>query len=62
MGILIDDYAHGRNSTPLPPGVRLDWDTKIVDLLPGQWELMDEWATKKANLKDVLSHVSGLPR
>ncbi|ETW87695.1 hypothetical protein HETIRDRAFT_167272 [Heterobasidion irregulare TC 32-1] len=23
---------------------------------------MDEWATKKANLKDVLSHVSGLPR
>lgn len=62
MGILIDDYAHGRNSTPLPPGVRLDWDTKIVDLLPGQWELMDEWATRKANLKDVLSHVSGLPR
>lgn len=63
MGILIDDYANGRNTTPLPHGVsRFDWDTKIKALLPGQWQLMDPWASEKANLKDILSHMSGLPR
>ncbi|KAI0063207.1 beta-lactamase/transpeptidase-like protein [Artomyces pyxidatus] len=63
MGILIDDYAHGRNTTPLPAGLKkLDWDSKLKDILPGEWKLMDHWASEKANLVDILSHVSGLPR
>ncbi|TFY81753.1 hypothetical protein EWM64_g2259 [Hericium alpestre] len=63
MGILIDDYARGRNTTPLPAGVTtFDWDTKIKALLPEDWAVMDEWTNEKASLKNVLSHVSGLPR
>ncbi|KAI0035032.1 beta-lactamase/transpeptidase-like protein [Vararia minispora EC-137] len=63
IGILMEDYATGRNSTPLPPGLtKFDWDTKIKDLLPGEWHLMDEWAEEKADVKDILSHTSGLPR
>ncbi|KAI0776633.1 beta-lactamase/transpeptidase-like protein [Trametes elegans] len=63
FGLLIDDFAHGRNTTPLPPGVtRLDWDTKILALLPDEWLLDDEWTTLKASVRDVLGHVSGLPR
>lgn len=63
VGILIDDFAQGNNVTALSRGLeKLDWSTKIADLLPGEWKLMDEWASSKANLKDILSHVSGLPR
>ena len=63
MGLLIDDFAHGRNTTTLPAGVReLAWNTKMKDLLPKDWALMDQWATEKASLRDALSHVSGLPR
>ncbi|KAH7929367.1 beta-lactamase/transpeptidase-like protein [Leucogyrophana mollusca] len=63
LGILIDDFAYGRNVTALPPGLsELTWTTKIKDILPGEWELMDEWASEKANVYDILSHVSGLPR
>ncbi|KAH7914454.1 beta-lactamase/transpeptidase-like protein [Hygrophoropsis aurantiaca] len=63
IGILMDDFANGRNVTALPPGLsELTWKTKVKDILPGQWELMDEWATEKANIHDILSHVSGLPR
>ncbi|EJD02324.1 beta-lactamase/transpeptidase-like protein [Fomitiporia mediterranea MF3/22] len=64
LGVLFDDYAHGRNTTPLPDGLRkLDWETKIKDVLPNdEWKLQDEWATEKANFKDILSHLSGLPR
>ncbi|KAI0318427.1 beta-lactamase/transpeptidase-like protein [Amylostereum chailletii] len=63
MAILIDDYANGRNSTPLPEAVRqFDWETKIKALLPDDWNLMDSWAEEKANIKDILSHVSGIPR
>ena len=62
MGLLIEDYAAGKNVTPLPAGLdRLDWDTKLEDLLPGQWELMDPTASKLASLKDILSHQSGVP-
>lgn len=43
MGILMDDFAHGRNVTALPSGVDVfDWDTKIKDLLGEEWVLMDE--------------------
>ena len=59
----MDDYAHGRNSTPLPNGLAsLNWDTKIKDVLADEWKLQDEWATDKANFRDLLSHSSGLPR
>ncbi|KAG2141566.1 beta-lactamase/transpeptidase-like protein [Suillus cothurnatus] len=62
MGILMDDYEHGRNVTPLPPTLsEFNWHTLVQDILPGEWQLMDEWASKKANMKDILSHVSGLP-
>lgn len=63
MGILMDDFTHGRNATSLPESVILfDWDTKLKDLLPGEWSLMDQWAEEKANIRDILSHVSGVPR
>ncbi|KAH8096874.1 beta-lactamase/transpeptidase-like protein [Cristinia sonorae] len=63
MGILMEDFAQGKNVTALPPHVNVfDWDTKVVDLLPEEWRLQDEWATKKVNIRDMLSHVSGIPR
>ena len=63
LGILMDDFEHGRNVTPLPLTLmEFSWHTPVQDILPGEWKLMDEWASRKANLKDILSHVSGLPR
>ncbi|KAI0655708.1 beta-lactamase/transpeptidase-like protein [Cubamyces menziesii] len=63
LGLLIDDFAHGRNATPLPAGLsRFDWDTKIAALLPEEWQLDDRRSTLAANVRDVLGHVSGLPR
>ncbi|KAI0090893.1 beta-lactamase/transpeptidase-like protein [Irpex rosettiformis] len=63
IGILMDDFAHGRNVTPLPNGLEiLDWHTKLKDILPDDWKLMDEWASEKASIRDILSHVSGLSR
>ncbi|GJE94200.1 beta-lactamase/transpeptidase-like protein [Phanerochaete sordida] len=63
VGILLDDFAQGKNRAPLPSGVqKLDWHTKLVDLLPNDWQLMDEWASRKATIRDILSHQSGLPR
>lgn len=65
LGILMEDFASGKNATPLPPGVTsFSWDTKIADLLrddPSGWKLQDEWANAKANVRDILSHVTGLP-
>jgi CubicO group peptidase (beta-lactamase class C family) len=63
LGILIDDFAHGRNGTPLPAGLStLTWQTKVASILPDAWKLMDPWASEKANLIDILTHVSGLER
>jgi hypothetical protein len=63
MGILMDDFAHGRNTTALPADLQhFDWHTKVADVLPDDWKLMDEWATQKATIRDILSHQSGLPR
>ncbi|KAH9856114.1 beta-lactamase/transpeptidase-like protein [Lenzites betulinus] len=64
MGILMEDFRLGQNNTPLPAGLTaFDWNTRISDLLPeSEWGLEDEWATKEANVGDILSHVSGLPR
>ena len=63
VGILMDDFASQRNQTSLPHGLStFDWDTKVKDLLPGEWGLADKWAHEQANIRDVLSHVSGMLR
>ncbi|KII86430.1 hypothetical protein PLICRDRAFT_44025 [Plicaturopsis crispa FD-325 SS-3] len=63
MGILMDDFATRKNVTALPPGLaEFTWTTKVKDILPDDWQLMDGWAHEKANIQDILSHVSGLPR
>ncbi|KAI0689020.1 beta-lactamase/transpeptidase-like protein [Cytidiella melzeri] len=63
FGLLMEDFANGRNVTPLPDGVRtLDWRTKIKDVLPDDWKLDDEWTTEKADFRDIFSHQSGFPR
>ncbi|KAF8132810.1 beta-lactamase/transpeptidase-like protein [Boletus edulis] len=67
LGLLIDDFEHGRNVTALPTGVtELTWHTRLRDVLPGSggegWALMDTWASERANFKDILGHVSGVPR
>lgn len=63
MGILMDDFSHGRNVTALPLGVsQFNWYTQVTDLLPGDWQLLDEWASLKGELRDIMSHQSGLPR
>ncbi|OCH90092.1 beta-lactamase/transpeptidase-like protein [Obba rivulosa] len=64
LGLLMDDFASGRNRTELPPSVKeLTWDTKIASLLPSyEWGLQDPYATAKASLRDALSHMSGLGR
>lgn len=63
MGILINDFATGKNVTPLPDGVEeFSWQTKIKNLLPDEWVLRDTVANDNANVLDILSHVSGLPR
>ncbi|KAJ7461808.1 beta-lactamase/transpeptidase-like protein [Mycena galericulata] len=62
LGILMEDFADSKNESALPPGVReFNWDTKMRDLLPDEWMVEDEWATEKADLKDLLSHRTGLP-
>lgn len=61
LGILMEDYATGKNVTPLPSGVtEFNWQSKLVDLLPGEWELKDKWANEKADVRDILSHNTGL--
>ncbi|KAI0286671.1 beta-lactamase/transpeptidase-like protein [Russula aff. rugulosa BPL654] len=63
IGIVMDDFAHGRNTTPLPAGLSgLSWGDKVVDILGDDWKLMDPWASEKASLIDIFSHVSGLSR
>ncbi|KAM5537978.1 hypothetical protein V8D89_008454 [Ganoderma adspersum] len=63
VGLLMDDFAGGRNVTALPFGLsRFDWDTKVRDLLPDEWGLRDEWAERSLSLRDAFSHLSGLPR
>ncbi|RDX45785.1 beta-lactamase/transpeptidase-like protein [Lentinus brumalis] len=63
MGILMDDFANGRNVTALPVGLsEFKFDTKLQALLPDVWKLEDEFASQKANIRDLLSHVTGLTR
>ena len=59
----MDDFANGRNVTALPPNVSaFTWDTKVQKLLPSEWKLADDCATAKLNVRDILTHVSGIPR
>ncbi|RDX40963.1 beta-lactamase/transpeptidase-like protein [Lentinus brumalis] len=63
LGILMDDFAHGRNVTALPHGVsEFTFDTKLEALLPNVWKLEDDFASQKSNFRDLLSHVTGLTR
>lgn len=49
--------------TALPDGLQeFTWSTKVKDILPDLWKLMDPLASSNANIWDILSHVSGLPR
>jgi hypothetical protein len=34
----------------------------MKDILPDEWKLMDAVASENANIHDILSHVTGLPR
>ncbi|KAJ7334797.1 beta-lactamase/transpeptidase-like protein [Mycena albidolilacea] len=62
LGILMQDFADGKNKSALPNTVvEFNWDTKIRDLLPNEWLTEDQWTTEKASLKDLLSHQTGLP-
>ncbi|KAJ7160591.1 beta-lactamase/transpeptidase-like protein [Mycena crocata] len=62
LGILMDDFATRKNQTALPPNVTtFDWETKMQDLLPGEWVVEDSWTQEKANLRDLLSQVTGYP-
>ncbi|KAJ7485608.1 beta-lactamase/transpeptidase-like protein [Mycena latifolia] len=62
LGILMQDFADGKNQSSLPDTVaEFSWSTKMRDLLPEEWMVEDEWTTNKADLRDVLSHVTGLP-
>lgn len=59
----MDDFQQGKNQTELPAGVNsFTWNTKLKDLLPNDWELQDHWANEKADILDILSHRSGVPR
>ena len=43
--------------------IPIDWDTKIKDILPESlWALQDPIAQEHADLVDILSHRTGLPR
>ena len=59
----MDDFLNGRNVTALPNGLQtFNWETKVRDLFPGDtvWKLQDQWSTEKANVGDILGHVTGL--
>jgi len=40
---------------------KLDWDKPVTDYLP-DFQLKDEYATKNFRVKDLVTHVSGMPR
>ncbi|KAJ7018287.1 beta-lactamase/transpeptidase-like protein [Mycena alexandri] len=62
LGILMQDFADGKNTTALPSTVTdFAWSTKIRDLLPEEWKTSDPWSTEQADLRDLLAHVTGLP-
>jgi hypothetical protein len=62
MGILMDDFAQGKNVTSLPSSIEtFDWETKVKALLPDEWELDDPFTTERVNVRDIFAHVTGVP-
>lgn len=58
----MQDFVEGKNKSALPGGVsELSWSTKMHNLLPDEWMVEEKWTTDKADLRDLLSHVTGLP-
>jgi CubicO group peptidase (beta-lactamase class C family) len=63
LGLVMDDFKHGQNVTALPGGLtEFTWTTKLKDILPEDWKLVDDWASEAISVRDFLSHVSGVPR
>ncbi|KAH9922373.1 beta-lactamase/transpeptidase-like protein [Fomitopsis serialis] len=63
LGILMEDYALGRNVTALPHKVdRVDFETKIQDVFRADDPPLfaDSWARSQASFRDVLLHMSGI--
>lgn len=42
--------------------VPLEWSTKVATILGDDWKLQDKIAESHADLVDILSHRTGLPR
>lgn len=42
--------------------IPLEWNTKVSTILPQEWKLQDKVAEAEADLLDILSHRTGLPR
>jgi CubicO group peptidase (beta-lactamase class C family) len=62
VGLLIDDFAHGRNMISLPQIIStVTWSTKIKDVLP-DWSTSDPIMNKELSIRDALPHMSGIPR
>jgi CubicO group peptidase (beta-lactamase class C family) len=62
LGLVINDFEHGRNVTALPAGLgELKWSSKLKDVLP-EWSSTDQDIYEHLTLRDALSHVSGYPR
>ena len=53
--LAVGTLVEGSNSS-------LKWTTKVADILRDDWKLEDPIAQKHANLLDILSHRTGLPR
>ncbi|KAL1406255.1 hypothetical protein Q8F55_007950 [Vanrija albida] len=54
VGLLIE------RGVRLPSGEKLDWSTKIKDILP-EWRLQDTYASEHADITDLLSMRTGQP-
>ena len=39
---------------------RLDWDTKVQDIMGSEYKFVDEYRSKETTLKDMISHRTGL--
>jgi CubicO group peptidase (beta-lactamase class C family) len=62
LGLVMDDFKHGRNVTALPAGLdELTWSSKLKNVLP-EWSSVDHDIYEHLTLRDALSHVSGYPR
>jgi CubicO group peptidase (beta-lactamase class C family) len=61
LGLVMDDFKHGRNVTALPAGLdELTWSSKLKNVLP-EWSSVDRDIYEHLTFRDALSHVSGFP-